>query len=78
MTIVNFCYLEKQLKNIEVKVDTHDDDPDIPITVTGNAIEVTDIYGNKADENGKLEITAPEDIVRVKVSDDFVSGTIAS
>ncbi|MBO7472911.1 MAG: hypothetical protein J6U00_02720, partial [Ruminococcus sp.] len=61
---------------IYFEIESRDDDSDIPVIVSNDVVEITDIYGNTAGEDGKLVINEDDDIVRVKFIRDYVNGVV--
>ena len=63
---------------VSLTIYTHgeEENVNIPVTLKGNAVELTDIYGNTAGEDGKLEVPEGDDIIRVRVPKTFESGEL--
>ena len=63
---------------VSLTIYTHgeEENVNIPVTLKGNAVELTDVYGNTAGEDGKLEVPEGDDIIRVRVPKTFESGEL--
>ncbi|WP_295076919.1 leucine-rich repeat domain-containing protein [Ruminococcus sp.] len=62
--------------SLKVRTRGEEENENIPVTVTGSAVEITDIYGNTSGKDGKLEIPEGDDIIRIKVPKTFESGDL--